>query len=318
MSHDLLLQLIKRFDTITIFGHIHPDGDCYGSQIGLREAIRTTYPDKQVYAIGAGFPSFHDLISPMDLVADELITKSLALVLDVADSPRIEDQRYQLARVVFKIDHHIPLYQFGDHQWVDTSMIAVAEMITYLVMKYDLKLSNIGAQALALGLITDSGRFLYGDVSSHTFDCMSQLIKRGANLRMLYDRLYEKSFASMAFESYVYQHYQTTEHGLIYCVFTKDQLRQLQLSAVMAASRVNLLANIVNYHVWAFFAEDDHEVRCEFRSSGPDVQQLAFSFGGGGHYQASGCRVNTIDQISTVIAAIDKLLIKEHNHELGN
>jgi len=311
VSHDLLLQLIKRFDTITIFGHVFPDGDCYGSQIGLKEAIKATFPDKAVFALGSGYENFHDLIAPMDQVDDATISKSLALVLDVADAPRIEDQRYQTAQLVFKIDHHIPLYQFGNHQWVDTSMIAVAEMITSFIINHQLKLSPQGAMALALGLITDSGRFLYGQVTSHTFDCMSQLVKMGADLRTIYDRLYEKSLKSMSFESYVYQNYKTTPHGLIYCVFSKEQLQILEISAVTAASRVNLLSNIRNYPVWAFFAEDVNEVRCEFRSAGPDVQKIAYNYGGGGHLQASGCRVKQIEHINQIIADIDAMLIRE-------
>jgi phosphoesterase RecJ-like protein len=311
VSQDLLLQLIKRFDTITIFGHVFPDGDCYGSQIGLKEAIKTTYPHKAVYALGSGYENFHDLITPMDRVDDAIIAQSLALVVDVADAPRIEDQRYQTAQVVFKIDHHIPLYQFGNHQWVDTTMIAVAEMITSFVINQRLKLSTKGAMALALGLITDSGRFLYGQVTSHTFDCMSQLVKMGADLHLIYDRLYEKSFKSMSFESYVYQNYKTTPNGLIYCVFSKEQLRILDMDAVRAASRVNLLSNIRYYPVWAFFAEDDQDVRCEFRSAGPDVQTIAYKYGGGGHLQASGCHVKQIEQINQIIAAIDAMLDKE-------
>lgn len=47
---------IKAYDSIVIFGHVNPDGDCYGSQIGLRQAIKDNFKGKNVYAVGSGFP----------------------------------------------------------------------------------------------------------------------------------------------------------------------------------------------------------------------------------------------------------------------
>ena len=54
MNEDFF-KLIEQYDTITIFGHIYPDGDCYGSEIGLRETLRHFYPNKKIYALGSGF-----------------------------------------------------------------------------------------------------------------------------------------------------------------------------------------------------------------------------------------------------------------------
>ena len=74
-----IFEKIKGNDIITIFGHVKPDGDCYGSQIGLKNAILATFPNKQVYVLGTGLPKFFKRISPMDEVGDELIKKSLAI-----------------------------------------------------------------------------------------------------------------------------------------------------------------------------------------------------------------------------------------------
>ena len=46
-----IYKKIKKYDSIVIFGHVNPDGDCYGSQIGLKEAIKATFPKKKVYAV---------------------------------------------------------------------------------------------------------------------------------------------------------------------------------------------------------------------------------------------------------------------------
>ena len=71
-----LRKLIEQHDSIVIFGHPYPDGDCYGSQIGLRDVLRLNYPNKKVYAVGSGLRRYFDFISRMDVVDDEVIKNS--------------------------------------------------------------------------------------------------------------------------------------------------------------------------------------------------------------------------------------------------
>jgi bifunctional oligoribonuclease and PAP phosphatase NrnA len=309
MIFDELYDKIKQFDTITIFGHTHPDGDCYGSQIGLKESIIATFPNKQVYANGSGWKLFCDVIGDMDQVPDEVISNSLALVLDVADENRVEDQRFKLAKKVFKVDHHIPNYNFGDWQWVDTNMLAVSEMITFFVEHHHLKISQKGASALALGIITDSGRFLYGDVGARTFHLFSKLLDWGAETKQIYSRLYMDEEQSLKIKAAIYNNYQTTANGVIYIVFTKSFLKEHNLSAVMATSYVNSLSNIKGYPVWVAIAEDQQRVRIELRSNGVNVQTIAYNHGGGGHYQASGATISSLEEANEIIEQLDELLV---------
>ena len=83
---------ISKTKIITIFGHVVPDGDCYGSILGLKNLIKANFPDKEVYALGTGLPKYFDLVGRMDEVDDTIIESSLALILDVANLARIEDQ----------------------------------------------------------------------------------------------------------------------------------------------------------------------------------------------------------------------------------
>ena len=84
-----LQKVIEQYDSIVLFGHAFPDGDCYGSQIGLREALRLNYPDKKVYAVGSGLRRFFRFIAPMDEIDDEVIKNSLAILLDGNDLSRM-------------------------------------------------------------------------------------------------------------------------------------------------------------------------------------------------------------------------------------
>ena len=83
-------DLIKKNDSIVIYGHINPDGDCYGSQVGLKEIILANLPGKQVYITGSGVPPFFDVICKMDEVSDETIKNSLAIIVDGNDLARME------------------------------------------------------------------------------------------------------------------------------------------------------------------------------------------------------------------------------------
>ena len=90
---EAIISKIEQYDSIVIFGHLNPDGDCYGSQIALRNILRTRYPEKQIYCVGSGLKKFFDIIGKMDVVSDEIIVQSLAIVLDSNDINRLEDQR---------------------------------------------------------------------------------------------------------------------------------------------------------------------------------------------------------------------------------
>ena len=109
-----LLPIIEKNDSIVIFGHIFPDGDCYGSQIGLRNVLRLNYPNKKVYAVGSGIRRFFKFIDKMDEVKDDVIKNSLAILLDGNDCARMEDPRVTTAKEFIKIDHHVENYRFTE------------------------------------------------------------------------------------------------------------------------------------------------------------------------------------------------------------
>ena len=115
-----ILKKIKQYDTITIYGHINPDCDCYGSSIGLREIIRDNFKNKKVYALGFGPDYMFERLSRYDEVSDDVIKESLAIIVDCSEIARISEQRIKLAKEIIKIDHHIESVPFeGTIKWVD-------------------------------------------------------------------------------------------------------------------------------------------------------------------------------------------------------
>lgn len=311
-----IFERIKEYDVITIFGHVMPDGDCYGSEIGLREAIRATFPNKKVFALGSGLPNMFNRLTTMDEVDDETISNSLAIVVDVANTERVEDQRFHLAKDIIKIDHHIFVHKFGSLELVDNNAIAAAQIITRIIRLNHMNLSTLGAEALILGIITDSGRFQYGLTSDKTFLEAQFLMKHGVNLRSLYDTLYAVELKDVKFKGFFLNSFETKERVAFMKIPFADSVK-LSVSPDYAASQVNLMAGIKGYPIWASFAEKENgEIRCELRSKSPEynVQLVAKKYGGGGHIQASGCRVLSFEEVDKIIEDLELLAKGEFNY----
>ena len=85
---------IVKYDKIMIHRHVSPDPDALGSQIGLATLIKSTYPNKVVKMLGFTEPSLQ-WMGEMDEVKDEEYEGALVIVLDTANSPRIDDTRYK-------------------------------------------------------------------------------------------------------------------------------------------------------------------------------------------------------------------------------
>ncbi len=304
------VKKIEGYDSIVIFGHVNPDGDCYGSQIGLKEAIKMNYPDKKVYAIGSGFQKMIPYLCPMDEIDEETIKQSLAIAVDFAQLGRAEDSRISLAKDQIVIDHHVLIDTFGSWQWIDDGRIAACEMLTELIKVLNWKISKLGANALFLGLTTDSGRFQYQPTTASTFHLAAFLLENGADPNYLYLPLYEINESSLHFRGYIYSHYQKTKSGVIYKIFTEKELEKFGLTPQQAVSSVNLLGNIKGFPIWLCAAGNEEIIRVEIRSSCFNVQTVCANHGGGGHPLAAGCRATDLEEVKAIIDELNDLIKK--------
>ena len=101
MTFERLLQHIQNAQIITIFRHTNPDCDAVGAQFGLKNWIQDNWPEKKVYALGYDHPN-QGVWPESDSVEDEVIAQSLAIVVDTANRERVDDQRFEKARLIFK------------------------------------------------------------------------------------------------------------------------------------------------------------------------------------------------------------------------
>ena len=309
-----VIKIIEEYDSIVIFGHINPDPDCYGSAVGLKRIIQLNYPEKKVYITGSGCSSFFKALSPMDHVEDATIANSLAILVDANDLWRMEDKRIFKAKAWMKIDHHVDSGSFTEgYSLVDENANSCADIITSMVIEQGLKIDKLTANALYLGILTDSGRFQFVEDYVGTFKRAAFLCEHGANPKKLSKILSIVKEKTIKAKGYILTHYKKSEKGVIYLVFTKETLKQLGLGTNDASNMVNLIGNVKGYPIWCSFAEyEDGNVRVEFRSNGPAVQPVAARIGGGGHKYAAGAAMAKLDinKVDDIIKMLDEAIVE--------
>lgn len=307
-----IISIIKKYDSIVIFGHLNPDGDCYGSAVGLKHIINLNFSQKKVYLAGSGVPRFFHLLGKMDEVSDEIIAQSLGIIVDGNDLNRMEDQRVHNCIAWAKIDHHIDTGSFVQGpSVVDEEANSTCDIIVKMVLEQNLEIDEVAANALYLGILTDSARFQFVHNYARTFIRASFLCEKGANPATLNAILTHTSEKYLKAQGYVLTHYHKSVEGVLYIAFDKEILEEFDLSPNEAIGMINLLANVENSPVWATFAEfGDGKGRIEFRSNGPAVQPYALSIGGGGHLMAAGSPMEHYDDehIAKVVADLDELV----------
>jgi len=233
-----ILNKIKQYETIIIHGHKRPDGDCYGAQFGLKNIIANSFPNKKVYVVGEK-SDFVDFIGQMDVITDDKYSNALSIVVDTAIEDRISDSRYTLGKEIIKIDHHIPVDDYGDLRWVDTSFPSCAQMIAYFYYKYksELTLTKDGAVALYTGIVTDTGRFRFRGVSKLTHQLAGMLIEKGVDVEEIDHKLGKETLEMIALKGFVYSNFITAK-GFVYLKMMRTVIEKYNVSDEQAASTV--------------------------------------------------------------------------------
>lgn len=303
-----ILEKIKEYETIIIHRHVRPDPDAYGSQGGLAEIIKTSFPEKQVYVVGDDEVSLQYL-NKMDEIKDEVYENALVIVCDTANQERVSDQRFNTGDFLIKIDHHPNEDPYGDIVWVDTTASSTSELIYefYLFGKdQGLKLSINGARLIFAGIVGDTGRFLYPSTTDKTFTYASELIKYPFSRTELYNQMYETPLNLAKFQGYLLYNFTMEKEGVAKIVITNEELEQFNLKPQEASQLVSILGNIAGIKAWAFFVEEDDRIRVRLRSNGPVINEVAKKYNGGGHPLASGATIYSWDEVDAVMEDLEK------------
>ncbi len=304
-----ILAEIKKYDTIIIHRHVRPDPDAYGSQGGLAEILKTSFPDKRIYTVGKEDPSLNYL-RRLDDISDETYEGALVIVCDTANTARIDDIRYKNGAKLIKIDHHPNEDPYGDLLWVDTNASSCSEMIYefYLTGKEQgLKMSDEGARLLFGGIVGDTGRFLFQNTTEKTFAYASELIHYNFARPQLFQEMYDVNENVVRLNGYVLQHFEVLPNGTGKMIITKEIINQFGVTVSEASQLVGSLGSIKGVNTWVFFIEEENEIRVRFRSKGPVINTIAQKYNGGGHPLAAGTSIHSWDDVDLILADLEQL-----------
>ena len=314
-----ILDKIRQYDTIMLFRHVRNDGDCVGATKGMKSILTATWPEKKVYIIDADTAKYLEFMGPEDAeVADEVYAGALGIVLDTASEARISNRKYTLCKELIKIDHHIPLENYGDIMWVEEERSSACEMIVdfYATFRDELKIDSEAATYLYTGMVTDSGRFKYDGVSGETMRNAGLLLDIGVNTELLYARLYLEAYEYLKFKAHIYQRMQITENGVAYIYIDKAMQEEFGLSLEQASACVGNLDSIRGCICWIVFVENgdaEGSIRVRLRSRFVHINPVAEKYRGGGHACASGATVYNRDEVEALLQDADAL-VKEYKN----
>jgi phosphoesterase RecJ-like protein len=312
-----ILDKIKSYDRIIIFRHIRNDGDCVGSTKGLKAILQASFPEKQILLIDSDRSAYLAFLGPEDDdVADDIYADALAIVVDTGTAKRISNPKFTLCKEIIKIDHHIPVDDYGVINWVEEERSSACEMIVdfYDTFKDELVLTKDAARYLYTGMVTDSGRFRYRGVSGDTMRCAGILLDQGIDTDTLFANLYLEDFDYFKFKSYVYDNMNITENGVAYIHVTAEMKERFGLSDEDASNTVSMMDQIRGCLCWLAFidsAKDPGTIRVRLRSRFMTVNEIAERHNGGGHACASGATVYSLEEMQNLIAEADAA-IKEY------
>ncbi|AVQ32932.1 bifunctional oligoribonuclease/PAP phosphatase NrnA [Staphylococcus muscae] len=306
-TFEQIISKVESYETIIIHRHVRPDPDAFGSQFGLKRFLQARYPEKQIFAVGEMEPSLA-FMGTLNQVDDQTYQDALVIVCDTANAPRVDDERFNKGQVLIKIDHHPPVDQYAEINYVDTDASSTSEIIYQMIEAVD-GLSQMNASiasALYLGIVGDTGRFLFNNTTPRTLAIASALLTYDIEHTALLNQLGEKDPHLMPFQGYVLQNFVLEDNGFCYVKITKDVLATYNVSASEASLFVNTIADLKGLKVWVFAVDEGSEIRCRIRSKGIVINDVAADFGGGGHPNASGVSVgdwDAFEQLATQLRA---------------
>ena len=302
--HTNILEKIKAYDTIIIHRHQRPDPDAIGSQIGLKEILKTNFPEKKILATGIDEPTL-SWIAQMDQVSDQDYQGALVIVTDTANTPRIDDDRYDQGDYLIKIDHHPNEDPYGDLLLVDTTASSASEIVTDWALSMKLNLSDAAARVLYNGIVGDTGRFLYPATTPKTLQIAAKLREYDFDFAAMARRMDSFPFKIAKLQGYVYDNLEVTENGAARVVLTRQIMDQFDVTDAETSAIVGAPGRIDSVESWAIFVEQpEGHYRVRLRSKSVIINEIAKKHEGGGHPLASGANSYSLEENDQIFQEI--------------
>lgn len=315
---DRILELIRERETFCVVGHIRPDGDCIGSQLGLALALRAEGKKVVVWNEDAA-PAKLKFLDPDGLFQRPKPGQKFDCVIatDCASFERLGKVGECVADrgLLINIDHHESNTRYGDVNWISPHEPSTGELIYRLLKVARWPITKQIADCLFTAISTDTGSFQYATTRPGTFHAGAELVTRGANLAKICDEVYQSYPVSRArLLKHVYSKFRLTDSDRVaYFWLKKADLARTGAESNDTEGLIDHIRAIEPVVVACVFEEIEPELtRISLRSKSArvNVSDIAGQFGGGGHMAAAGARIpgTPLSTQRKVVAAIKKAI----------
>jgi phosphoesterase RecJ-like protein len=292
---------IRENDRFVVATHENPDGDALGSMLGVTLGLRELGKDVVMYLSGTaptpGEYRFLDLSDVRrELPADT--EERVLLAVDAANERRIgpEPDVIERAKLVLDVDHHHDNSRFGNVNLIVPEASSTAEIVRDVLRELDVPLNQEIAEALYVGLVTDTGRFQYTNTTPKALRLAAELVEAGADVHGIFRHVYETlQFAKLKLLARALDRAQLFEGGrLVISYLVKDDFGDVGAEEPYSEGIIDYLRAVEGSEMVALIREpprgEGPARRISLRSSHDevDVSAIAAKSGGGGHRQAAG------------------------------
>jgi phosphoesterase RecJ-like protein len=315
---DAVVEALAANDRFLVVTHESPDGDALGSMVGATMGLRSLGKDVRMHLTGAlPLPDEYGFLPLAQIersLPDDLEARVL-LALDCANERRLGPDRSLLerARLVVDVDHHHDNTRFGGVNLVVADASSTAEIVGDVLDALGVPLDAAIAQALYVGLVTDTGRFQYANTTPKAFRLAARLEEAGADINGVFRRVYETvEFAKLKLLARALEHAELSHDGrLLVSYLARGDFADADAEEPYADGIIDTLRQAAGTEVVALVRETREDDpgparKVSLRSSREeiDVSAIARQRGGGGHRQAAGFSSNeSFAEITAFIGA---------------
>ena len=319
---DRIIDGIRDSRSICIVGHIRPDGDCVGSQLGLALALK--HEGKKVFCWNEDpMPQKYEFLDP-----DHVFQKpkknlefDCVVATDAASFERLGTVGPCVSnrKLFINIDHHESNTRYADINWVSPREPSTGELIFRLLRAAKWPITKPIADCLFTAVSTDTGSFQYPNTRPGTYHVAGELVRRGADLEKICDEVYQSyPLSRVRLLRHVYNRFRLTHQNQIAWFWLKKaDFARTGADSSDSEGLIDHIRAIAPVVVACVFEELEPELtRISLRSKSEkvNVNEIAALFGGGGHPAAAGARLRgkPISVQRKVIGAVKRALNSKH------
>ncbi len=306
---------IRTRDRFLLTAHEGPDGDALGSLLGMHHLLVGLGKDSVMFMAAKEFPlPIEYRFLPLEEVFHEPpvdMSDRVVVFLDCGNINRMPVDCLTEGSLLVNIDHHHDNTQFGDINLVDVDASCTAEIVYQLAGVLGVPITPEMASALYVGLVTDTGKFMYENTNARTHRIAAELIESGVAVDDIYRRLYEHvPTEKLQLLARALNDIRTHCGGaLVLANITAEDYEASGSGAEMTEGIIDHLRSVEGAKVAAMVRDlgdrGRHARKVSLRSSGGevDVSAIARQHGGGGHKRAAGFSTDlSFDEIVALLS----------------